>query len=566
MKKIFIILLCCVSLMLNASTYYVATNGNNSYTKTQAQNISTPWLTWQYAESQVVAGDSILIRGGTYYQKTTYWYVTGVSGTAENPIVVMNYNDEVPILNGDSLNHLSLVWVSNVDYWHFIGLNFTKAMQDGSTDDMKGFLMSNSDNCRVERCTSYDNEGPGFFFNTCDNLSVINCDAYNNCNILASAPSKPGGAAEGFTHIGSLTETDTTKWVHGYFYGCRAWNCSDNGFGIAYGVTATIDSCWAWDLGWQLYNPASPDANGDGRGFPCGLGTPAPPPNGQIIVKHCISANNKGHGYHLNCNGSVYTGSVYWYNNISINNREYGFVANFKTNIYLNIYRNNLAYDFGTKIAWGNGDAEFSMEPGFTYTSDHNSWDATGVNLSDVDFVAIDTTALSGARQADGSLPVITFYNLASTSELIDAGVDVGLDYNNAAPDIGWSEYETFSEASAPYINTNEPIITRSREVVAGGNLIDAGGGSILAKGVVYSQEINPTTSDSIIVVGTGTDDFTVRVPNLTKSTTYHVRAYATNETGTAYGADVEFTTPASSPVQTGGKLLQHGNYYIKIE
>jgi hypothetical protein len=96
--------------------------------------------------------------------------------------------------------------------------------------------------------------------------------------------------------------------------------------------------------------------------------------------------------------------------------------------------------------------------------------------------------------------------------------------------------------------------------------MIYDGGGTISAKGVVYSQEINPTTADSIIVVGTGTDDFTVRVPNLTKSTTYHLRAYATNETGTAYGADVEFTTPASSPVKTGGKLLKHGNYYIKIE
>jgi hypothetical protein len=43
----------------------------------------------------------------------------------------------------------------------------------------------------------------------------------------------------------------------------------------------------------------------------------------------------------------------------------------------------------------------------------------------------------SSPRQADGSLPEIEFLHLASGSDLIDAGVDVGLPFNGKAPDLG---------------------------------------------------------------------------------------------------------------------------------
>jgi hypothetical protein len=43
-------------------------------------------------------------------------------------------------------------------------------------------------------------------------------------------------------------------------------------------------------------------------------------------------------------------------------------------------------------------------------------------------------------RLADGSLPFLDFLRLAPGSHLIDAGVDVGLPYNGAAPDLGWLE------------------------------------------------------------------------------------------------------------------------------
>lgn len=45
-------------------------------------------------------------------------------------------------------------------------------------------------------------------------------------------------------------------------------------------------------------------------------------------------------------------------------------------------------------------------------------------------------------RNPDGSLPDITFGKLVEGSDLIDAGMAVGLPYEGAAPDIGAFEYE----------------------------------------------------------------------------------------------------------------------------
>jgi FlaG/FlaF family flagellin (archaellin) len=57
---------------------------------------------------------------------------------------------------------------------------------------------------------------------------------------------------------------------------------------------------------------------------------------------------------------------------------------------------------------------------------------------------------------------------------------------------------------------------------------------------------------------GTGTGSFTTTITGLATNTTYHVRSFATNETGTSYGSDVEFTTPAYS--YGTGMMFINGN------
>lgn len=81
-------------------------------------------------------------------------------------------------------------------------------------------------------------------------------------------------------------------------------------------------------------------------------------------------------------------------------------------------------------------------------TVDHNSWQIAKV--SDEDFVSLDADQARGARQADGSLPVITFLQLAAGSDLIDIGAEVGLPFNGKSPDVGAFEIQVGSSPTTP--------------------------------------------------------------------------------------------------------------------
>ncbi len=75
-----------------------------------------------------------------------------------------------------------------------------------------------------------------------------------------------------------------------------------------------------------------------------------------------------------------------------------------------------------------------------------------------------------------------------------------------------------------------------------GGIVTNEGDGAVFAKGVCWSTSENPTLSDRYTIDGLGLGMFVSQLNYLTTGTTYHVRAYATNDHGTSYGADVEFT------------------------
>lgn len=73
--------------------------------------------------------------------------------------------------------------------------------------------------------------------------------------------------------------------------------------------------------------------------------------------------------------------------------------------------------------------------------------------------------------------------------------------------------------------------------------LLDNGNGNVIDCGFCYSTSANPTTSDASVSYGKTTGEFCKTVTELDENTTYHVRAYAINELGTAYSEDVTFKT-----------------------
>ena len=95
-----------------------------------------------------------------------------------------------------------------------------------------------------------------------------------------------------------------------------------------------------------------------------------------------------------------------------------------------------------------------------------------------------------------------------------------------------------------PTIKTAEVTDISDNGAVCGGSVTSDGGGEIMAKGVVWSKQPNPTVDLATKTdEGEGTESFTSRLTDLSAGFTYYVRAYATNAVGTAYGEEKKFTT-----------------------
>ena len=92
----------------------------------------------------------------------------------------------------------------------------------------------------------------------------------------------------------------------------------------------------------------------------------------------------------------------------------------------------------------------------------------------------------------------------------------------------------------------------------SGGNITNDFGNTISARGVCWSTTSSPTTANSRTTESGTTGSFTSNITGLTANTLYYVRAYATNASGTAYGAEVSFTTSAYLQIgdsYQGGKV-----------
>jgi uncharacterized protein (TIGR02145 family)/uncharacterized repeat protein (TIGR02059 family) len=99
-----------------------------------------------------------------------------------------------------------------------------------------------------------------------------------------------------------------------------------------------------------------------------------------------------------------------------------------------------------------------------------------------------------------------------------------------------------------PTLSTTSISSITATSASSGGNITSDGGAVVSARGVCWSISTNPTTSNSKTVDGNGNGQFTSNLSGLAAGSTYHVRAYAANSVGTAYGADLSFVTLGKAP------------------
>jgi hypothetical protein len=105
---------------------------------------------------------------------------------------------------------------------------------------------------------------------------------------------------------------------------------------------------------------------------------------------------------------------------------------------------------------------------------------------------------------------------------------------------------------TVPIVATSSSALSGTSTANSGGYVSDEGGSTVTARGVCWNTSANPTLSNNYTTNGTGLGYFTSIVTGLSGcNTVYYIRAYATNSTGTGYGAQNSVSTGVTATVST---------------
>ncbi len=415
-----------------AAVFHVATNGADTATGSAL----APFATVQRAQQAVAAGDTVLIHGGTYVMAEppdaqgqrgrAYITLLDKSGTAEKPIRYWAAPGEAPVFDCSKVKptgrrvtafHIAGSWL------HLKGLAVV-GVQVTILGHTQSICFDNEGDHNIyEALSMHDGQAIGFWLGRGSGNLVLNCDAYQNWDYTSE--NKRGGNVDGFgCHVPRGS-------VGNVFRGCRAWFNSDDGFDfISTAESVTVENCWSFYNG---FNAARANL-GDGNGFKAGgyARQPAsqlPRPIPRHIIRGCLAVGNKASGFYANHQ----PGGNDWLNNSAYRNgTNFNLLGRNIDDVndvpgYGHKMKNNLGYKGHTEVS--NLNAAASDVSGNYFN--------LPVKIAAGDFLGLDEGDLVKPRQPNGDLPEVPFLHLAKGSDLIDRGVNVGLPFAGAAPDLG---------------------------------------------------------------------------------------------------------------------------------
>lgn len=434
------------------NVYYCDPQGDDS---TADGSKEKPFYNLQLAVDRVKAGDCIYMNAGTYRYSSRI-NIPAI-GEKNSGMILLHANGGRAVLDfsampvDDANQGIRLTG----SYWHFYGIDICGAGDNGlliernkptggSYNDIAAAVDEAHHNL-IECCNFYRNRDTGLQMkNLASYNMVVNCDSYFNAD-------PDHGDADGFAV--KISQGDAN-----YFYGCRAWNNSDDGWdqyikkdgGFPDDITTTLEHCWAFNNG---YLEGGVVGHGNGNGFKMGSNQG----RNNIIMNRCMAFNNLQKGFDQNHN----TG------NMILNNCT-GYSAKYLDNSSHYSYRMDEAVAADHEIRFTNcvavsdgiADRNKSAYAPYSVTGTKITCD---FNTRPSDYVSIDPTGTDGPRDADGSLPEVDFMKIASGNfKLIDAGTEVapfegesvhscGISFMGNAPDLGC--FETDEVASVETID-----------------------------------------------------------------------------------------------------------------
>ncbi len=173
----------------------------------------------------------------------------------------------------------------------------------------------------------------------------------------------------------------------------------------------------------------------------------------------------------------------------------------------------------------------------------------------------LESEGLGAETTNSGTITVDGVFT-ASGSYVKVGGIIKGAGENEAASSTpGYREYKNggnivwIKETSVivpPAVLTGPVTSLTATGATLSGTMTSDGGGAVTEIGYVYGASPKPVISGSgvskMTLGNSYSGPFTISITSLTSNTTYHVRAYAKNSAGVAYGADVSFTTLPAAP------------------
>ncbi len=420
---------------LNAAiaNYYVSPSGNDN----NNGDINHPFYSLNKVWTVISAGDLVYMRGGTYAYDTQQ-VLTGKNGTAGNLIKIWAYPGETPNItkSGNYTTNAGIFFKGN--YVHFKGLEISGYTQITS-GNCSGIRVENSNYNIFELLNIHHNglgmdmPNLGYTEHATGNL-ILNCDFHHNQDPLTNGDPYGNGDGISLEWITHPEDINTIK-------GCRSWYNSDDGYDFYKNEgTVIIDSCQAFLNG---YIPDTSTTGGDGNGFKLGPTVSGYPSEIKRIFTNTVSFQNRMNGYDLN--GGRFR--AVFYNNTSYLNGNRGF------RMADDAYNESLSHIAKNNIGYQNSSLNGDFSPNSIISNNTFLTDGSGnpnYTVSNSDFLSLNSSSMNSSRQANGSLPDVSFLHLDLSSDLVGGGVDVGLPYLGYHPDLG--AYETLDQTKSATI------------------------------------------------------------------------------------------------------------------
>jgi len=254
---------------------------------------------------------------------------------------------------------------------------------------------------------------------------IKNCDSFHNFNYDPARTPRIGNNADGFG----------AKFIIGpgnVFYGCRAWENSDDGFDFWRAAnTIVVENCWTFGNGDASVFGNPDNFEGNGNGFKLGGDNV----RGDHIVIRSVAFDNIGYfsdGRTRNAKGFDFNnnpGAMTLIHNTAFNNGR-NYIFPLQPPDTQSFFINNLS------VLPVNLHAQLPLNAVVVGNSWQNETDIT----ADM-FLSLDTELAKGPRQQDGSLPDIDLLRPVPDSFIINGGVAIAEPFYGTAPDIGAYEY-----------------------------------------------------------------------------------------------------------------------------